>query len=324
MNFTIIVTLGPSILSKPVLEKIDRYKCCVLRINGAHTEPSAVEETIGFVRSILPKARFLLDLPGNKIRTASLTEGICLKKGECFELHPFQLNYPQLHTHLRKGDRVLANDSIYSFIVKKVTPQAITLESESEGQLISNKGLHIKGINERLPFLFQKDMELIDAALKADIDILGLSYVRSADDVRGIQKMLVSKKKSQPELLVKVETAEALRNLKGILDVSDSILIDRGDLCSDIGMLELPLAQEKIIGAALRKKRKVFLATQFLRGMLESPVPLIAETIDLYRTVQLPIAGLQLSEETAVGEYPLECIDMVVRTWTKTRRTNKR
>lgn len=320
MAFKVIVTLGPAILNKDNLKRIDAAGNCIFRINGAHTEVQDIKKIADTVRSILPKARLLVDLPGNKVRTAHLSDPIRLRKGELFDLHPFQLNFPDFHRFLKKGDIILANDSIYRFRVESVSGAAIKLFSYCDGELLSNKGLHLPGAYRHLPFLLTKDRGLLTEISSCGIDYTALSYVRSAKDIKEAQAFIRKQGGEATRIIVKIETAEAVKNLADILKSADTILLDRGDLSADIGMLHLPSAQERILSAARKKGIRVYLATQFLKGMLHSPIPLIAETLDLYNTIRRGIDGVQLSEETAVGEYPCECIEMIFDMFRQVRR----
>jgi len=265
-------------------------------------------DLVNQTRSILPDARIMMCLPGNKIRTANLSEPIRLTKGESFILHDYEINYPFVTRFLKKGDIVLANDSIFSFEVVEAIDNSIKLLSHSDGLLFSNKGLNLKGIYKDLPFLFDKDRRLIEMATELKIDYLALSFVRNAEDVKEVRNIL---RNSNMHLIAKIETLSAVQNLDSIINEADSILVDRGDLSTEIGILKLATTQDRIIDAAFSAKKDVYLATHFLKNMETKPIPLIPEIIDLCKTIKSGIAGIQLSEETAIGKYPLECVKLV-------------
>lgn len=307
-NFKVIVTVGPAMLNEDKLIKIDSCGQCVYRINGAHADEEKAARMIEQIRDILPKAKIMMDLPGNKIRTANLAEPISLVRGESFVLHDYEVNYPKFYRHLNKRGIIYANDSIYTLEVLDITGSSVKLLSHSDGLLLSNKGLHVRGIHEDIPFLFEKDYKLIDTACSFGVDYLSLSFVRTANDVCEVKKLI---KQKNIHILAKIETLSAVEKINDILKEVESVIVDRGDLSTEIGMLKLAVTQEKIIQAALTSKRQVFLATQFLKNMEKNPVPLIAEVIDLCKTVKSGITGIQLSEETAVGRYPVECVRLV-------------
>ncbi len=312
MNFKIIVSVGEALTSNPEkLKAIDSYGDCIYRINGAHIDVGNLSCLIKNLRAILQDAKIMLDLPGNKIRTQGLSEPIRLIKGETFELHDYQLNYPNFHSHVKTGDLILTNDSISTLEVKGIKERTIKILSHSDGILQNNKGFHVRGIYQLMPFLFQKDIELIQTACAENLDYISLSFVRTAEDIKEVKKILAEKQNTNIQIFAKVETASALENLGLIFKEVDHISLDRGDLSADIGILKLPAVQERVINSAKRAGKNIYLATQFLKNMERNPMPLIAEVIDLHRTIKGGITGIQLSEETAVGKYPVECVKLV-------------
>ena len=311
MSFELIVTLGPSVMNAGRLRRIAAKTDCLFRINGAHVSQVAqARDMIMFVRKCLPDAKILIDLPGNKIRVAHLDEPIPLASGRTFSLFHHQFNYEGFHRLLQLGQTVLANDSLFRFEVKRIESTHIEFLSHSDGELLNNKGFHLQGGAPVLPFLFSKDRELIDLGIEQKIHALGLSFIRTAADVAAARSAIAS---NDIRLIGKIETLAAIENLDPILEQLESILIDRGDLSAESGMLELPRLQHLILTSARKRGIRVFLATQFLRNMTANPVPLIAEAIDLYNTLRLDVSGLQLSEETAIGHYPEECVNFVMQ-----------
>lgn len=300
----LIITVGPSFLYDNII-KNNHQENYIYRINGAHGNIKEIEHYINIIRNQVKNAKILIDLPGNKIRTHSIDEPIILKKGHSFYLSFEQFNFKNFYKYIKVGDVVYANDSIFRFEVKSIKDGFIEFLSFSEGVLLNNKGMHIRGINEKLPFLFEKDKELIELANLYEISFVGLSFVRNIDDVK------LAKENINSNVIVKIETKKAIENLNSILNYNDYFLIDRGDLSTEIGLVNLAKYQRLIIEKALSKNKKLFLATQFLKNMENSPIPSIAEIIDLVNTLKLGIYGIQLSEEIAIGKYPLECLKIV-------------
>ena len=300
-----ILTVGPSFIYDNII-KNNHKDMYIYRINGAHGTIKDIEEYVNLIRKQVPKADILMDLPGNKIRTSGLNDPITLKKGKNFFLSYDQTNFKDYYKYLNVGDIVHANDSIFTFEVKSIQNGFIEFLSYSDGMLLNNKGMHVRGINEHLPFLFEKDKELIKLANDMNLSFVGLSFVRTVDDVE-IAKSLVK----NSELIVKIETKLAVENINSILDSNNYFLIDRGDLSTEIGLVNLSKYQRFIIEKTLAKNKNLFLATQFLKNMELNPIPSIAEIIDLVNTLKQGITGIQLSEETAVGKYPLECLKIL-------------
>jgi pyruvate kinase len=299
----IIVTVGPSLLHKVPIRELHRANY-LYRINGAHGTTASIEGYLREIRRQVPAAEILMDLPGNKVRTANLQRPIQLKTGRSFVLKSYETNYPVFYRHLRKGDVVWANDSIFKFTVEKVARERILFRSHSNGTLLNNKGLHVRGIHASIPFLFQRDLDLIALANKHRIDFVGLSFVRHVRDIREAMKKI----DGGVQIISKVETLSAVKNLDSILKAVEYILVDRGDLSTEIGLEKVPAFQKFIVDRALFFNKKVFLATQFLKTMETNPVPTIAEVVDLYNTFKMGVYGIQLSEETAVGAHVEKCL----------------
>lgn len=302
----IIVTVGPAFFAH--VENMD-MNCNnhIYRINGAHGEISDIENNIDRIRSYAPHADILIDLPGNKVRTGKTGFPIQLEVDRCFTLLNGQYNYADFYRHVKPGDEVWANDSEFRFIIEEVNEKEIRFLSKSAGILKENKGLHVRGIHQDIPFLFAKDKDLIQVANKKQVAFIGLSFVRNVDDIR-IAKSLVH---DDVKIISKIETRAAVTNLNTILQETKYILIDRGDLSTEIGLEKIPACQKFIIDKALFHNAHVFLATQFLKNMEEKPLPTMPEVIDLYNSLTTGIYGIQLSEETAVGKYPDRCVSFI-------------
>jgi len=304
----IIATVGPSLLHTTPLSKVHSDRN-IYRINGAHGSVTDIENYILEIKRQAEDAKILMDLPGNKIRTAHFEYGyVDVKENEQFSMNFSQFNFKEFFKYLKVKDVVWANDSIFKFEVVNINIEIgqITFLSHSTGRLLNNKGFHIRGISDKLPFLFSKDKELIELANKYSLDYVGLSFVRNAEDIKEAKKLIKDSK-----IISKVETLSAVNNLDGILKEVEYILIDRGDLSTEIGLVKVPSYQKYIIEKAVFHNKKVFLATQFLKSMENNPIPTFPEVIDLYNTLKNGIYGIQMSEETAVGKYPKECLEII-------------
>ena len=301
----IIVTIGPALMKN--LENIKKYSDnYIFRINGAHGNESSITEYINQLQQNFNDPQVLIDLPGNKIRTTNLGDGINFGIGSLISINANQTNYPKFIQFLSKDTIIWANDSTFKFIVHEVHNDKVILKSESEGKLIDNKGLHVRNMHAALPFLFDKDFQLINIANKFNVQYVGLSFVRNAKDIQTAMELLDKK----ITIIAKVETKSAVANLNEILKLVDHILIDRGDLSTEVGLEKIPAYQKYIIEKALFFNKRVFLATQFLKHMEDNPIPTIAEVVDLYNTFKMGVYGIQLSEETAVGKYPVKCLEI--------------
>jgi len=305
----IIATVGPSLLNTTSLDEVHNERN-IYRINGAHGSVEDIEKYILKIKSQVKDAKILMDLPGNKVRTANFAEGfIDIKEKEEFNIGFNEMNYEEFYKYLKLGSEVWANDSIFKFKVKNIDLEnkKINFISYSTGKLLNNKGMHVRGVHKNIPFLFDKDKLLIELANKYTLDFIGLSFVRNAKDIQEAKKLI-----KNSEIISKVETLSAVNNLGEILNEVEFILIDRGDLSTEIGLNKVPNYQKFIIEKAVFNNKKVFLATHFLKSMEHNPVPSIPEIIDMYNTLKTGIYGIQMSEETAVGKYPKKCLDVIL------------
>tara|TARA_B100000315_G_C14516955_1_gene559630 strand:+ start:414 stop:1379 length:966 start_codon:yes stop_codon:yes gene_type:complete len=302
----IIVTVGPAILNDDGIG-LEDCQTHIYRINGAHGSISDVEKWIKKIRSSFSDPDILIDLPGNKIRTANLKKPISLETQSSFSLKSHEVTYKGFHKLVKHGDIVLAEDSTLRFTVDTANEDETTFISQSKGFLKNNKGLHVKGINNNLPFFFPRDHELIKIANKNKVKFVGLSFVRNVDDVNSARKLI----NKEIDIIAKVETKAAVDNLNYILKEVSFVLIDRGDLSTDVKLEKVPRYQRFIVESCLFHNKRVFLATQCLKNMVNYPTPTIAEVIDLYNSFKMGIFGVQLSEETAIGKYPNACLKII-------------
>lgn len=303
-----ILTTGPALLHEVKLNEVHNDRN-IYRINGAHGSIDSIEGYIQEIRRQIPDAEILIDLPGNKVRTRNLPKGgIKVEKGVEFSIPTNCFNYLDFYKFLKPGMIAWANDSIFEFEVIKSDEKNICFLSKSDGVLIDNKGVHVRGIHDNIPFLFEKDKQLIDLANKWAVEFVGLSFVRTPDNVREA-KSLLSKRS---DIITKIETLDAVDNINDILPLTNYILVDRGDLSTDIGVEKIPRYQKYIIDKALLFDVRVFLATQVLKNMETKPIPTIGEIEALYDIFKSGVYGVQMSEETAVGKYVKNCVDTLI------------
>ena len=320
--FKVIVTIGPSTLNYKMIKEINSSGDCIFRINGSHMDISDIEKTINVIKSWPLSLKLMIDLPGNKIRTSGGFKTVRFKKGDTIIFKREDINFRNFYKILSLNDRVFTNDSLNSFLVKNIDyrAQTITFEAENDGILTKNKGLHPRGKEYDMPFILDKDREIINIINKYDVDFCALSFVRSMRDIKETSQLI----KNGVNIIAKIEKKVAIDNLNEILQAVDNILIDRGDLSNDVGILNLPFYQSFIINKAKKENKRVFLATQFLKSMTYKRVPLIAEIMGLYNDISLGITVIQLSEETAVGNYPKECIDVIFAMYRNLSRQKER
>jgi pyruvate kinase len=306
----VIATISDQVAVPDRLQGLVERGATILRINGAHASVQDAVHLIAVIRkSVGRRAKILVDLPGNKIRTANLDRPLTLEAGQPFRLEASQFNYPGFLTHLKPGDELLASDGRLRFVVEACGRERVTLVPLYGGLLESNKGVHLVGLHPPLPFLFEYDRALIQMAREQGADFVGLSYVRQASHVEEAYKLLEG---SPMEFICKIETREACEELDRILPLTRHVLIDRGDLSSEIGLYRMPRMERLIAARAAARGVKVFVATQILYNMVQYPIPLMAEVSALHELATYA-DGIQLSDETAVGKYPFEVLEVIRR-----------
>ncbi len=306
-----ICTIGPATRDRARLHELRAAGMDIARINGAHGTLEDVRALVRFVRAEAPPGtEILLDLPGNKVRTDNIDEPIHLVTGTEFALPADRLTYPSLHALVRPGHRISASDGQIQLEVVRVEGTVIVTRVLAGGLLANRKGVNITGIHDTMPFDFERDINLLNIAIETGVDYVGLSFVRSVEHVRRIKAQLVG---TDIRVVAKVETADAVDRLATILDEANVIMIDRGDLEAEVGRERIPLIQKWVIREARKAHVPVIVASQFLTTMLERPLPVMAEVSDIANAVLDSADILMLSEETAIGKYPVACIETMAR-----------
>ncbi|HPG29722.1 MAG TPA: pyruvate kinase [bacterium] len=322
-QFIILTTIGPALNNKELLNEMIKAGSTHLRFNGAHLNPDQLKLVLKQFADC--KAYKVLDLPGNKIRTNNIFEPITFSKGDKIQINDYNINYGKIIEQLKAGMEFTMNDSLYHFKIMEKTDNMIIVQASNSGQILNNKGIHFTGIDtDKIPLLLEKDRELIKTAVESGIDFLNLSFVRDTKDIFEARKIIESFGHPEVKFMVKIETKKCMENLEQVLNEENIFVVDRGDLSSEIGLMNLPEALIKILKTAKLKNKTICFATQFLTSMVTNSVPLIAELNDLYNVIKSGIDGIQLSEETAIGKYPLKCVDIITKMREKIYNEKKR
>jgi pyruvate kinase len=315
----IVVTLGPSLDSPEMLERVILAGAVVFRANFSHGETSMHEARINMVREIAAKhektVAILVDLQGPKIRIGRFkNKKIVLQEGQPFLLdtkmdenagdeHAVSLAYQDLPRDVRKNDTLLLDDGRLVFKVVNVEPSKVFCEVVVGGELSNNKGINRLGGGLSAAALTEKDRIDIKDAVRLGADYIAVSFPRHADDIKEA-RILLKAAGGNPGIIAKIERAEAIHNLDEIIQASDAVMIARGDLGVEIGDAELPAMQKKIIKASRLHNKPVITATQMLETMIHNTIPTRAEVSDVANAVIDGTDAVMLSGETAVGLYP--------------------
>ena len=307
MKKEIFCTVGPGSLNKRFLN-FSRKNINLLRLNMSHVDIKNLPKTINFIRKYT-STPICIDTEGAQIRSKviknmtykkNLKLNIFLKKGN-FKLYP-----PEVFYNLKKNDILDVGFEGLKIKIVKIAKEQIKCIVIEPGKLENNKGIHVVNRKFKLNFITKKDQEAIEIGKKNKIKYFALSFVNSSDDIKKFNKILKTEKK-----IFKIETENAMKNIDSILKAGDNFLIDRGDLSKEIQIENIPLAQRLILKKAKKFNKKVYIATNFLESMIFKNFPTRAEVNDIYNAIELGSAGIVLAAETAIGKYPIECVNLI-------------
>ena len=322
----IVCTLGPSSRPPSVLSELIKGGMNVARLNFSHGTFQEHTETIRSIRSIATRLKrivpILADLPGPKIRIGLLeNEPLILKKGEEITLTTQDLsgkaglipvNYKRLPESVRLGGAIFLNDGFIQLKVANVSGDAVRCKVVVGGPLLSHKGLNLPGAEMFVEAVTDKDLELVDFGLKQGISIFGVSFVEKAEDILKVRRFAKDRGKDI-HIIAKIERARAVQNIDGILEAADGVMVARGDLGVEMPIEEVPAIQKRIIRKANLLGRPVITATQMLESMVDNSRPTRAEVTDVANAILDGTDAVMLSEETAMGKYPVEAVRMMVK-----------
>lgn len=322
----IVCTIGPASESPAVLRDMILSGMSVARLNFSHGSHEEHANKIRLVRDISRElgrpVAILQDLAGPKIRVGHIPgPGVMIKTGSTFILttrtlegndNLVSVTDPNLHKVVSSGDTILLSDGLMELRVLNAKDQDIYCEVINGGLLTSGKGINLPTNTVLMPSMTQKDYDDLEIGLKNDVDYVALSFVRTADDIKNLKAMIAKKGKKTP-VIAKIEKHEAIANIEKILEVSDGIMIARGDLGVEIPLESVPVIQKQLIEMANRAGKPVITATQMLKSMVESARPTRAEAGDVANAVLDGTDAIMLSEETAIGNYPVKSVEFMSR-----------
>ena len=289
----------------------------VVRMNTAHATPDGIRTIIKNVRTVSPHIALMIDTKGPEVRTTGVDQPIEYKTGDVVKIfgrpdmdssHDIvNLSYPDIAKDVKVGDDILFDDGELDMKVMDIEGPTIVAQVQNDGVLGAHKSVNVPGEHIALPALTEKDYQNILLAIEEDIDFIAHSFVRSADDVLAIQKIL-DEHNSDIKIISKIENQEGVDNIDEIIDASYGVMIARGDLGIEVPIERIPGIQRQIIRKCVMKKKPVIVATQMLHTMIKHPRPTRAEVTDIANAIYSYTDALMLSGETASGKYPLEAV----------------
>lgn len=321
----IVCTIGPSSDSYEVLKALVNEGMNVTRLNfshGTHPEHKKRIDTIKKLRDDLDEPiAIMLDTKGPEIRIKTFKDGmIRIEQGQNFTLTSedvegdetrVSVTYKDIAKDLKANDRVLIDDGLVEFTVISVDEKNVYMKAVNSGELSDRKGVNLPSVKVNLPTLTEKDIEDLIFGIENDVDFIAASFIRSAKDVLEIRKILESNGGDDIKIISKIENLEGVQNIDEIIDVSDGIMVARGDMGVELDEEDIPLVQKDIIRKCNLKGKFVITATQMLDSMIRNPRPTRAEVTDVANAILDGSSAIMLSGETAAGNYPVKSCEMM-------------
>ena len=328
----IICTIGPASRSDEKLRSMIAGGMDVARLNTSHSSTEEIIETVKKIRQISKTLKkntaVILDLQGPKIRIGELKDKVDLKSGQKIIFttrakpdnsfpdasHTVTVTYSKFVDDVSAGDRIFIDDGLIECKILRVNgnKKYALCEVITGGPLGSHKGINLPGVTVSVNSVTKKDLQFLDLGLELEVDFIAQSFIRNAGDVKKIKSRIKQKKKSTM-LISKIEKREAVNSFDDILEISDAIMVARGDLGIEMAAEEVPHTQKEIIKKANMAGKPVITATQMLDSMMRNPRPTRAEVSDVANAIIDGSDAVMLSGETAVGKHPLGSLRMMVR-----------
>ncbi|NNE33728.1 MAG: pyruvate kinase [Rhodothermales bacterium] len=330
----IVCTLGPASSDRETIAQLIGAGMDVVRLNFSHGTHEDHAERIRLVREEATRAGkvvpILQDLQGPKIRTGRVeNDMVLLRKGDELVLTADEIaegsssrihvSYDDLAKEVSAGGRVLLDDGLLELEIQDIRGHDVITEVVVGGPLRSRKGVHLPLLNNSRPSLTEKDLEDLDFGMKMGVDIIALSFVRSATDVEAIVGR-IKEAGSRATVIAKIEKPEAVTAFHQILQVADGVMVARGDLGIEMPLSQVPITQKRIVKKCLQAAKPVITATQMLESMMDNPRPTRAEVSDVANAVLDGSDAVMLSGETAAGKYPVRTVEVMAQVIIETEK----
>jgi pyruvate kinase len=320
----IIATLGPATESPEMLRSLIETGVNCFRLNMSHATHEWVRVIVPRIRNAARDAEkivgILMDTQGPAIRTGDLPVKLNLKPGDIFEFtvrgekseeqFSVDVNYDGLIDDIGVGDTVLVDNGVIHMQVLAKLGNKLRCEVLTEGVMGSRRHINLPGVKVNLPPLTEKDLADVELGAELGVDFVALSFCREPEDV-GVLRKVLGEHGSDARIVAKIEDQLAVKNIAGIIDATDVIMVARGDLGIECPMEELPIIQRRIVKRCLELGKPVIVATHMLESMITNPVPTRAEVTDVANAVFEQADAIMLSGETTTGKYPIHCVKVL-------------
>lgn len=323
----IIATIGPASEQVEVLKEMAQSGLNCIRINMSHAQYDEAERRMNIIRDVNKETGsnigILIDTKGPELRSGNFVGGsTTLKEGDIVTVDTsniegdnkhFSISYPGLVQDVKVGNSILLNNGLVRLTVLEKTNECLSCKVENTGTIKNRRAVNLPGVRLSIPFLSEKDIEDIEFAIKQDVDFLALSFVSSKEDVLEVRELLKKHGNTHIQIISKIENQHAVDNIDAILDVSDGIMVARGDLGVEVPMEKLPIIQKQLIHQCTQRGKISIVATEMLASMEENPRPTRAEVSDVANAVLDGTDAIMLSGETANGKYPVGTVEMMAK-----------
>ena len=322
----IVTTIGPASSDAVIMSNLIKAGANVFRLNFSHGDyegfEKIFEEKKKAVEKVGEEVAILQDLCGPKIRIGDFdSEKVTLEDGADFtitvedivgDVSRVSINYKTLNEELKKDNRILLDDGKVELLVEEIDGNEIHTKVIRGGTIRGRRGVNLPGAYLKTSSLTEKDRKDVEFGMKLGVDFVGLSFVRTVDDVNMLRDIL-EKGKSFAKIISKIETEEAVDNFDAILEASDGIMVARGDLAVEIPAERVPMVQKMIIKKCREAGKPVITATQMLESMITTGVPTRAEVSDVANAILDGTDAVMLSAETATGDYPVDAVKVMTK-----------
>ena len=322
----IVCTIGPASQDEKTLRELIMAGMNVARFNfshGSHEEHGIKLERVRRISRELNKpVAVLLDTRGPEIRLRDFEGGrVMLEEGQKFTLTTEEMmgtaekaaiTYKNLVNDVKPGDAILIDDGLIGMRVDEVNGTDIVCTVLNGGPVSNHKGINVPGVKLTMPFIDERDRADIIYGCKMGFDFIAASFVRNKEDILELREIL-KQENSKIQIIAKIESLQGIENLEEIIEVSDGIMVARGDMGVEIPLEDVPIVQKKLIKSAVNAGKHVITATQMLDSMIKNPRPTRAETTDVANAIYDGTTAIMLSGETANGSYPLEAVQTMAR-----------
>ena len=323
----IVCTLGPATDNEEVLRQMMLEGMNVARCNFSHATYDEHKKRMDMIKKLRKEVgqpvAILLDTKGPEVRVKNFKDGrVTLEEGQLFTLtadevegtkDKVSVTYNRLYEDLEVGMRVLIDDGLIEMTVEQVDRTNIVCRVINGGVVSNHKGVNVPDVDLSMPYISDKDREDILFGISQDVDFIAASFVQKKEDILQLRRLLEKNGGSDIKIIAKIENAQGVTNIDDIIEVSDGIMVARGDMGVEIPYEEVPVIQKKIIKKVYRTGKQVITATQMLESMIKNPRPTRAETTDVANAVYDGTSAIMLSGETAAGAYPVEAVKTMVR-----------